>query len=77
MDEKEVPQLLIDFLDAESMGEKLKILEDYDGEIDERTMGNIEASLDIVGKDASVEERLEHVKYYLEKRKKFETGRLR
>ena len=73
-----IPQVLEDFLDAPTVEAKRKILEERSDEIDERTLLNIELSLDIVGKDgATKDDRIGYVMYYLRTRGRFETTRLR
>lgn len=74
---EKLPNLLECFLDSESVHEKYKLLEEHYEEVDERMIGNIEASLDLVGKQGSVSERIDYVMYYLRTRQRFETDRLR
>ncbi len=74
----QIPKVLEDFLDASTVEEKRKILEERSNEIDERTMLNIELSLDIVAKNgATLDDRIGYVMYYLRTRGRFETNRLR
>lgn len=75
--EERIPKVLADFFDAETAEQKLRVLEENADSIDERTMGNIEASLDLAGKDGPIEQRLDFVMYYLRTRSRFETTRLR
>ena len=81
MEEREnpgIPKVLEDFLDAQTVEEKRRILEERSNEIDERTMLNIELSFDIVAKDgATLDDRIGYVMYYLRTRGRFETSRLR
>ena len=81
MEEQErngIPKVLEDFLDAESLEEKRRILEERSSEIDERTMLNIELSYDIVARDkASIDDRIGYVMNYLRTRGRFESSRLR
>ncbi|MBR4725354.1 MAG: hypothetical protein K6G45_06015 [Lachnospiraceae bacterium] len=73
-----IPQVLEDFLDADTVEEKRRILEERSSEIDERTLLNIELSLDIVAKNgATIDDRIGYVMYYLRTRGRFETTRLR
>ena len=73
-----IPQVLEDFLDAATVEEKRRILEERSAEIDERTLLNIELSLDIVAKNgATMDDRIGYVMYYLRTRGRFETTRLR
>ncbi|MBO4416013.1 MAG: hypothetical protein J5824_08555 [Lachnospiraceae bacterium] len=74
----EIPKVLEDFLDAETVEQKRRILEERSSEIDERTLLNIELSLDIVAKNgATIDDRIGYVMYYLRTRGRFETTRLR
>ena len=71
-------KVLEDFLDAETVEQKRRILEERSSEIDERTLLNIELSLDIVAKNgATIDDRIGYVMYYLRTRGIFETTRLR
>jgi len=73
-----IPKILDDFLDAGTVEAKRRILEERSNEIDERTMLNIELSLDIVAKNgATLDDRIGYVMYYLRTRGRFETTRLR
>ncbi|MCR5685512.1 MAG: hypothetical protein K6G81_08875 [Lachnospiraceae bacterium] len=77
-DNNRIPQVLEDFLDADNVADKRRILEERSSEIDEKTMLNIELSLDIVAKDgASLDDRIGYVMYYLRTRGRFENTRLR
>ena len=74
----DIPKVLEDFLDAETVEQKRRILEERSAEIDERTMLNIELSLDIIAKNgATLDDRIGYVMYYLRTRGRFETTRLR
>lgn len=73
----QIPAVLAAFFDAETSSEKLKVIEEHMQEIDERTLGNIEASLDIAGSSGSIEKRLDFVTYSLRTKGRFETNRLR
>ena len=73
-----IPAVLEAFLDAESVEEKHKILEEHAEELDERTVLNMEISLDIIAKDGTtLEDRIGYILYYLRTRGRFETSRLR
>ena len=73
-----IPKVLEDFLDADTVEQKRRILEERSSEIDERTMLNIEMSLDIIAKNgATLDDRIGYVMYYLRTRGRFETTRLR
>ena len=74
----DIPKVLEDFLDADTVEQKRRILEERSSEIDERTMLNIELSLDIIAKNgATLDDRIGYVMYYLRTRGRFETTRLR
>ena len=74
----DIPKVLEDFLDAETVEQKRRIIEERSSEIDERTLLNIELSLDIVAKNgATIDDRIGYVMYYLRTRGRFETTRLR
>ena len=73
-----IPAVLEAFLDAESVEEKHKILEEHAEELDERTVLNMEISLDIIAKaGTTLEDRIGYILYYLRTRGRFETSRLR
>lgn len=73
-----IPKVLADFLDASSVEEKHKILEENADLVDEKVVLNMELSLDIVAKDkATLDDRIGYILYYLRTRGRFETTRLR
>lgn len=75
--EKVRPELLR-FLDAETPGEKLAVLREIRGKLDEELMTNIELSIDLTPDEReSLERRLSLVEKNLEKRVKYEGTRLR
>ena len=77
-EEAQIPQVLADFLDADSVEKKHEILEEHAGEIDEHTLINMELSLDIVpDSKASMDDRIGYILYYLRTRGRFEGSRLR
>ena len=66
------------FLDAEKPKEKLLVLREIRGKIDEELMTSIELSIDLMPDEKeSLERRLELVEKNLEKRVRYEGGRLR
>lgn len=76
--EGQVRAELLLFLDAESAGEKLGVLRQIRGKLDEALMTNIELSLDLMPDEKeSLERRLDLVERNLEKRVKYEGSRLR
>ncbi len=73
-----IPQVLADFLDADSVMEKHRILEEHANEIDEHTVLNMEISLDIIGDSkTTLDDRIGYILYYLRTRGRFEGTRLR
>ena len=69
---------LLRFLDAGSAAEKLRVLREIRGNMDETLLTNLELSLDLMPDEReSAERRLELVELNLEKRARFEGGRLR
>ncbi len=73
-----IPQVLADFLDAETVQEKYRILEERSSEIDEHSLLSMEISLDIVPDDKkSIDDRIGYIMYYLRTRQRFEGTRLR
>ncbi len=71
------PELLL-FLDAKSAGDKLKVLRTLRGKLDEDLLTNMELSLDLTPDEKeSMERRLQLVEITLEKRARYEGGRLR
>lgn len=72
-----IPSVLADFLDAGSVEEKLRILQERESELNEKIVMNMEASLDIVGSNTSYEDRIGYLMYFLRTRGRFETSRLR
>ena len=70
-------EILDRFLDARTAKEKIEILSEHSSQIDERLIGNIEASLDLPGGDGTLWQRIEYVMYCLRTKSRFETDRLR
>ncbi|MCR5829478.1 MAG: hypothetical protein K6F93_03900 [Lachnospiraceae bacterium] len=70
-------EILDRFLDARTAKEKIEILSENSSHIDERLIGNIEASLDLPGGDGTLWQRIEYVMYCLRTKSRFETDRLR
>ena len=65
-------------MDAESAAEKLQVLRQIRGKMDEALLTSLELSLDLMPDERESEERrLELVERNLEKRARFEGGRLR
>lgn len=70
-------EILDKFLDARTAKEKIEILSENSSHIDERLIGNIEASLDLPGGNGTLWQRIEYVMYCLRTKSRFETDRLR
>lgn len=77
-EEEQVRPELLRFLDAETPAEKLAILREIRRSIDGELMTNIELSIDLMPDEKEpLERRLELVEMNLEKRVRYEGGRLR
>lgn len=77
-EEDQVRPELMRFLDAEKPREKLLVLREIRGKIDDELMTSIELSIDLTPDEKeSLERRLELVEKNLEKRVRYEGGRLR
>ena len=70
-------ELLFEILDAETMKEKIELMRSHRDELDERTLGNIAASYDIVAGYKDKDELFEQIEQYFLIRARFETDRLR
>jgi len=76
--EETVREEILRFLDAEGAEAKLKVLRELRMDLDETLMTTIELSMDVVPSEKeSMERRYELVEQTLEKRIRFEGGRLR
>lgn len=69
--------LLIEFLDAESSVERLEVLHRMRKTIDNKTISDIAAALDIVIEEKDMNERIKDLENCLQTRARFETTRLR
>ena len=69
--------LLIEFLDAESSVERLEVLHRMRKTIDNKTISDIAAALDIVIEEKDMDERIRDLENCLQTRARFETTRLR
>ena len=68
-----VNPILMQFLDENTSKGKLQIID----ELDDRTLTNIEASLDIVAASNDHDDRIGYIRSNLKARAQFETNRLR
>ena len=69
--------VIMQFLDASSPKEKLDIIKNNYQKIDERTITNMEVSLDIVSSSENLDQRISYVCDVLSTRSRFEDTRLR
>lgn len=69
--------VIMQFLDAGSSKEKLDIIKANYSKIDERTITNIEVSLDIISSSDDIDQRIGYVCDVLSTRSRFEDSRLR
>lgn len=69
-------KVLMDFLDARTYGEKLKVLEEIHCELDNKTITNMALSMDIVIEEGSVEDRLAELRECIRTKAKYECFRL-
>ena len=77
-DTKKAQDVLMDFLDAKNVSEKLELLRQMERDMDEMTLTTIELSLDLLPDEKeTMERRLDFVTRNLEQRVKFEGSRLR
>ncbi len=72
-----VNPFLIEFLDAESSVERLEVLHRMRKTIDNKTISDIAAALDIVIEEKDMDERIRDLETCLQTRARFETTRLR
>lgn len=72
----DVNQILMAFLDANGAKEKLKILEDCDGVIDDKIINNMAISVDLVIREGAIEDRLDDLIECLRTKARYEYGRL-
>ena len=76
-EEGEEQPLIIRFLEADSSEAKLQIIKQNNGLFDEKTVSNIEASLDIVSDSNDIDVRLSYICDVLRTKAKYESNRLR
>lgn len=74
--ERAAPVLMM-FLEAEDAQSKYNVLKDHYLEIDQRTMTNIEVSMDVISTTEDMDERLRFVMDVLKTRMRYENNRLR
>ena len=76
-EEAEVNPLLLEFLDAETLEDKLDILTFHKNHMDEEVLNSIAISLDLVVEKESVKEKYEEIMNCLSMMRKFECNRFR
>lgn len=69
-------KVLMDFLDARTYGEKLKVLEEINCELDDKTINSMALSMDIVIEEGTAEERLAELRECIHTKAKYECFRL-
>lgn len=77
MEEDKTTEMLFKILDAETMKERLELMNVYRDELDSKTLGNIAASYDIVAGYKNDDELFEEIEQYFMLRSRYETDRLR
>lgn len=77
MEQLDGNNLLIKIMDAESVHEKLRLLEDNRENLDARTLGNLAVVFDIVPDTDNCEELFVQIAQYLRTRAHFEPDRFR
>lgn len=77
MEEDKTTEMLFKILDAETMKEKLELMNLYRDKLDGKTLGNIAASYDIVAGYKNDDELFEQIEQYFTLRSRYETDRLR
>lgn len=77
MEEDKTTEMLFKILDAETMKEKLELMNLYREELDGKTLGNIAASYDIVAGYKNDDELFEQIEQYFMLRSRYEKDRLR
>ena len=69
--------ILIQFLDAKGATGKYKLLDEYEGTLDDRMINNMAISVDVVIDEGPIEQRLNELKECLRTKARFECTRLR
>lgn len=69
-------KVLMDFLDARTYGEKLKILDEINCELDHKIINNMAISMDIVIDEGTIEERLAELHECIHTKARYECFRL-
>lgn len=72
-----VSPVLIMFLEAETADKKLEVIKNNYLSIDEKTLTNIEVSLDIIGNEGTLDDRIRYITDNLRTKAQYENNRLR
>lgn len=72
-----VNHVLLRFLDADTPGDKIKVIDEYYSEITESILNSMEASLDVVGGNGNIDSRIDYLRTFLKTRSRYENLRLR
>lgn len=72
-----VDQRLLQFLDADTMEDKLKVLRDIGDEMTDRLVDDFAASLDLIIEEGPIENRVAQLRYCMSTRNSYETNRFR
>ncbi len=72
-----VSPVLIMFLEADSADKKLEVIKNNYLSIDEKTLTNIEVSLDIIGNEGTLDDRIRYITDNLRTKAQYENMRLR
>lgn len=72
-----VSPVLIMFLEAEGADKKLEVIKNNYLNIDEKTLTNIEVSLDIIGNEGTLDDRIRYITDNLRTKAQYENTRLR
>ncbi len=75
--EAEPDEILIQFLDAKGATGKYKLLDEYEGSLNNRLINNMAISVDVVIDEGPIEQRLNELKDCLRTKARFECTRLR
>ncbi len=75
--ETQPDEILIQFLDAKGATGKYKLLDEYEGKLDDRMINNMAISVDLVIAEGPIEQRLNELKECLRTKARFECTRLR
>ena len=75
--ESQPDEILLQFLDAKGATGKYKLLDEYEGTLNDRMINNMAISVDVVIEEGPIEQRLAQLKDCLRTKARFECTRLR